>query len=78
MYLFLWVALLNEGGPDGSWGNGIYSDASFNEVCGQPLGECCDGTLHANSYTQHDALGVCTALQPLCQSSTLSMMQTTC
>lgn len=50
LYLLLRVALLYEGGPDGSRGDSIYSNASFNEVCCQPLGECCDGTLQAKIH----------------------------
>ena len=48
-HLFFRVSLLDEGGPDGAWGNGIASDTPLNEVGSQRLGEGGDCSLHTAS-----------------------------
>ena len=45
-HLLRGVALLNEGGPDGSWSNGIHSDASTDQVGAQALSEGRHRSLH--------------------------------
>ena len=65
MYLLLGVALLYEGRPNGSGGNCIHPNASFNEMCCQALGECRNGTLHLKMHIQQDVLDLSARLPPL-------------
>lgn len=48
-YRLLVIALLNEGRPDGPWGNCIAPDAPGDEVGPQALGECSHCPLHVTA-----------------------------
>ncbi len=52
-YLLRGVALLDEGGPNRSWSNGIHSDTSADQVWAQPLCECGHSSLQQHCFVLH-------------------------